>query len=144
MSENKKSKKEKNKNVYTRKIYKISQDEDFFKSSSEDISNSVSFQKQINQSYSNNNKSAKEKNILSMNKKFIEKIINSKGSTSSSNKIKNEYKGNNGNTGNNNIDNKIDNNFIRYEEIENSDNSENKKEKSEKNLQNFQKKILKK
>ena len=128
MSENKKSKKEKNKNVCTRKVYKISQDEDFFKSSSEDISNSVSFQKQINQPDSNNNKSAKEKNILSMNKKFIEKIINSKGSTSSSNKIKNEYKGNNGNTGNNNINNKIDNNFIRYEEIENSD-SENKKEK---------------
>ncbi len=130
MSENKKSKKEKNKNVYTRKIYKISQDEDFFESGGEGISNSVLFQKQINQPDSNNNKSAKEKNILSMNKKFIEKIINSKGSTSSSNKIKNEYKGNNGNTGNNNIDNKIDNNFILYEEIENSDNSENKKEKS--------------
>ena len=117
MSEYRKSNKKSNKNVYTRKLYKITKDDDFFKSSSEDISNSVSFQQQINQSELNN-KTTKEKNILFIKSKFNEKILNSKGSTSSSNKIKNVYEGNKDNSSNNNKMDKDDKNFIQYEEIE--------------------------
>ena len=83
MNDNNKSSKINTK--YTRKLFKFASDDDFFKSSSEDISDSVSFHKEIKASEENEN------NILKINKQSIEKIINSKGSTSSSNKFKKIY-----------------------------------------------------
>lgn len=79
-------------NVYTKNLFKIDmKDEDFFKSSSEDISNSISFRKEIKHSSNkikNENKKIEEKDTLILNKKLKGKLINSKGSTSSTNKIK--------------------------------------------------------
>ena len=128
MSKYGKSNKKSKKNIYTRKLYKINKDDDFFKSSSEDLSNSVSFQQKIKQS-DLNNKTTKEKNIIFIKSKFNEKILNSKGSTSSSNKIKNVYEGNKDNSSNNNLDKDVKN-FIQFQEIENSENSRDIKEKS--------------
>ena len=149
MSENHKTNKKNNNKNLTRKLYKLSNDEDFFKSSSEDVSDSVSFKQQIKHS-EHNNKSSKEKNNLIINKKLNEKIKNSKGSTSSSNKIKiaydskeeeikqkinNDNDNDNDNDNNNNNDNGNDNNnnnknneqkkLILYEEISNTESKEN-------------------
>jgi hypothetical protein len=85
MNNNNKSSKINTRNIYTRKLFKFSSKDDFFKSSSEDISDSVSFRKEIKASEENEN------NILKINKQSIEKILNSKGSTSSSNKLKKNY-----------------------------------------------------
>ena len=49
MNESNKSNKGKNqKTRYTKKLFKFSKDEDFFKSSSDDLSDSVSFKKKKN------------------------------------------------------------------------------------------------
>ena len=72
-------------NIYTHKLFKLTSNEDILKSSSEDISDSVSFRKEIKESEENNNK------ILKINKKPIEKVLNSKGTTSSSNKVKKTF-----------------------------------------------------
>ena len=79
-------------NVYTKNLFKIDmKDDDFFKSSSEDISNSISFRKEIkhsNDKEKNEDKEIESKDILILNKKLKGKLVNSKGSTSSTNKIK--------------------------------------------------------
>ena len=115
MSESDESNKQKKKNVYTRKLYKFTKVEDFFKSSSEELSDSVSFKKEIKPS-EENEKLSKDKNILLINKQIKEKIINSKGSTSSSNKIKNNESRMEEEKDNNNEKKKT----IKYEEIEES------------------------
>ena len=147
MNENQKNyKKKNNKRFLTGKLYKITNDEDFFKSSSEEVSDSVSFQNQIKHS-ENNNKSSKNKNNLLINKKLKEKIINSKGSTSSSNKIKIAYDTkeeikqniNNDNNFNNNNDQKK---LMLFEETENIDSKEDEnKEEILVNNENNSKKI---
>ena len=80
-------------NVYTKNLFKVDmKDEDFFKSSSEDISDSISFRKEIANSKEKekmeDDKKMEDKDILILNKTLKGKLINSKGSTSSSNKIK--------------------------------------------------------
>jgi len=79
-------------NVYTKNLFKIDmKDDDFFKSSSEDISDSISFRKEIKHSKDKEkteDKKIEEKDILILNKKVKGNLVNSKGSTSSTNKIK--------------------------------------------------------
>ena len=83
------------KNSYISKLFNNKKDEDFFKSSSEDLSDSVSFQKQIKtfeekeKIYNEN----KENKILILNNRMTEKLNNSKKEKTSSNKINksNEY-----------------------------------------------------
>ena len=83
------------KNSYISKLFKNQKDEDFFKSSSEDLSDSVSFQKEIKnfgkkeKIYNEN----KENKILMLNNKMTEKLSNSKIEKTSSSKINksNEY-----------------------------------------------------
>ena len=130
MKEKNKNNKGKNKkNDYTKHIFKLANDEEFFKSSSEDLSRSVSFQKEIKQSEENTQKIPKVKNVLLTNKRLKEKIINSKGSTSSSNKIKTVYPGNEeikeNNNNSNNDKNNNDKNVMYFEEIEYSENNDN-------------------
>ena len=138
MNESNKNYKERNqKTTYTRKLFKFSKDEDFFKSSSEDLSDSVSFKKKIKGSEENDKVSKEKKNILLINKRLKENVINSKGSTSSTNKIKNMYDGDKAIEDNNNKDK--DKNAIYYEEIESSDFKENGKEENLKRSFNLNK-----
>ena len=79
-------------NVYTKNLFKIDmKEDDFFKSSSEDLSNSISFRKEIKHSKDKEkieDKKIEDKNILILNKKLKGKLMNSKASTSFSNKKK--------------------------------------------------------
>ena len=140
MKEKNKNNKGKNKkNDYTKHIFKLANDEEFFKSSSEDLSRSVSLQKEIKQSEENTQKIPKVKNILLTNERLKEKIINSKGSTSSSNKIKTVYPGNEeikeNNNNSNNDKNNNDKNVMYFEEIEYSENNDNENgNKSKENI----------
>ena len=150
MNENHKANKGKNKkNNYTKNLFKISQDEEFFKSSSEDISNSVSFRKEIKHS-EENLKIPKEKNILLINKRLKEKnILISKGSTSSSNKINNVYKTTEEIKEKENNDKNNENKIINFEEIEYSDNHDNHSHEKDKkdeyiNINDYKKNVSKK
>ena len=90
MKEKNNANKKKQKNAYTHQLFKFIEDEEFMKSSSKDLSEPISFQKEIRQS-DENEKSSNEKKLFKNNKRLIGKIINTKGSTSSSNKIKNAF-----------------------------------------------------
>ena len=91
-------KRSKKNNIYTKNLFKVDiKDEDLFKSSSQDISDSISFRKEIANTNSKEKEKEKEKmedqkiedkDILILNKTLKRKLINSKGSTSFSNKIK--------------------------------------------------------
>ena len=89
MRENNTNKLKLQKNIYTHNLFQLSRDDDFFKSSSRDLSDSVSFKKEIRKSI-NNEKMPKKNDILKINQK--QKIINLKGTTSSSATIKNYFK----------------------------------------------------
>ena len=80
---------EKYKNSYISKLFQNKNDEDFFKSSSEDISNSISFQKEIKK-FEEKEKIYNEKNknkILILNNKTNGKLDNSNIGKNSSKKI---------------------------------------------------------
>jgi len=83
------------KNSYISKLFNNKNDEDLFKSSSEDISNSISFQKEI-KNFEEKEKIYNEKNdnkILMLNNKKTDKLVNSNIEKTSSKKINksNEY-----------------------------------------------------
>ena len=80
------------KNIYTQKLFNISNDEDFFKSSSNDLSDSVSFKKEIKPKTKNSNKKLKENNILKNNikQKLYLKKLNDSSEVSSSYKKSDE------------------------------------------------------
>mgnify|MGYP002624134323 CR=1 FL=1 len=95
------------KNTYISKLFKNQNDEDFFKSSSEDISNSISFQKEI-KNFEEKEKIYNEKNdnkILMLNNRNNEKLSDSNIGKNSSKKINisNKYNEEDEKYNNNNI-----------------------------------------
>ena len=81
MRENNSNKLKIEKNIYKHNLFQLSRNDAFFKSSSRDLSDSVSFRKEIRKSL-NNEKISKKNDVLKLYQK--QKIINLKGSISSS------------------------------------------------------------
>ena len=121
MNENQKKCKIKNyNNKYTLELFKYIKDDDFLKSSSEDLYDSVLFKNEIKQN-EENDKIQNENNVLYLNKNLGGNKLKMKESTSSINKENDKIK-----------KEQYFNKESLYEEIEKVDKSENKKSKLEK------------